>query len=186
MRSNDLVLDYTLWHLYSAIRNSGSLLMAIRFSYRGKQYEVDTPEEVIRLQKVLQAHEARESGLEQQMRGDSAWTPDVFSGFMDRIGPQQKKAVRAMFDHHSLLADELAKRIAVDEGSLGGVLSGLSKQLKALGLTPIDLYQVHTDWSDGQRRRTFILQTAFRLAAEEAGWQEERNLHATSTSKSRK
>jgi hypothetical protein len=186
MQKGDLELDNALRHLYHAIRYKGGLLMAFRFSYRGKKYEVDTAQQVVELEKALRAEEARHSGLQQQMRGDSAWLPDVFAEFIEHIGPQQEKAVRTMFSHESLFAEELAKEIGIEEVSLGGVLSGLSKQLKALGLSPIDLYQVHTDWSDSQRKRMFILQPPFRLAAEEAGWQEERKLHATPTSRHRK
>ena len=184
-------LDETLRHLYIAIRNKGAALLAIRFTHRGKKWEADTPEEALRLRKTLEEWDALEPGAavlaEQQMRAETVWTPDTFWNFIQVIKPQQKAAVVALIENQKMWAPELAKAIGIHESALGGVLSGLSKQLKHLSLRPSHLYQVETDWSDNQRRRLFYLQTAFRLAAQEVGWPEERSrTDAASTIKKRK
>jgi len=102
---------------------------------------------------------------------ESVWAPDTFWNFVNDIGSYQKKAVITLLENRGMVrAADLAKGIGIGEGALGGVLSGLSKQLKQLELKPYDLYWVHTDWTNGERKRTFFLQRAFRLAAEEAGW----------------
>jgi hypothetical protein len=189
-QSNNFVLDDTLRHLYIAIRNKGATLLAIRFTHRGKKWEADTADEAMRLRKTLEEWDALEPGAdvraEQQLRAESIWTPDTLWNFTQGIKPQQKAAVVALFESQSLWAPDLAKAIGIHESALGGVLSGLSKQLKHLELRPSDLYQVHTDWSDYQRRRLFQLQPAFRLTAEEVGWPEERRQDAASTKTKRK
>jgi hypothetical protein len=186
---NNLVLDYSLWNLYVSIRKAGAQLVAVRFIYRGKKWEADTPEEAIRLRRDLEAQDAREPGAdvraEQELRADSPWTPDTFWNFVQTIKPNQKLAVVALLESSSLWAGELAKVIGIHEDALGGVLGGLSKQLRQLELRPSDLYQVHTDWTGGERRRLFSTQPAFRLAAEEVGWPE-RKADAASTNKKRK
>jgi hypothetical protein len=187
---NNLALDDTLWHLYIAIRNNGATLLAIRFTHRGKKWEADTADEALRLRKTLEEWDALEPGAavlaEQQMRAETVWTPDTFWNFIQVIKPQQKSAVMALVENQSIWAPELAKAIGIHESALGGVLSGLSKQLKHLSLRPSHLYQVETDWSDNQRRRLFHLQPAFRLTAEELGWPEERRQDAASTKAKRK
>jgi hypothetical protein len=188
--NNNFVLDDTLRHLYIAIRNKGAALLAIRFTHRGKKWEADTADEALRLRKTLEEWDALEPGAavlaEQQMRAETVWTPDTFWNFIQVIKPQQKAAVVALVRNQSIWAPELAKAIGIQESALGGVLSGLSKQLKHLELRPSHLYQVHTDWSDDQRRRLFQLQPAFRLTAEEVGWPEERRQDASTTKTKRK
>ncbi len=152
--------------------------MAIRFTHRGKTWEVDTAKEAVRLRETL---ESMDSASDEQILGQflydvrdqSPWTPDTFWSFVNSIGEHQKKAVLALLKSN-FYADKLAAAIGVDEQSLGGVLSGLSKQLKGLKLRPFDLYYVHTDWSNNDRRRLFTLEYGFRLAAEEMGWPEEK------------
>ncbi len=186
---NNLVLDYSLRNLYVSIRKAGAQLVAVRFIYRGKKWEADTPEEAIRLRHDLEAQDAREPGAdvraEQELRSDSLWTPDTFWNFVQTIKPNQKLAVVALLESSSLWSGDLAKVIGIHEDALCGVLGGLSKQLRQLELRPSDLYQVHTDWTGGKRRRLFSTQPAFRLAAEEVGWPE-RKADAASTKTKRK
>jgi hypothetical protein len=189
---NNIVLDETLRYVYIAIRNKEASLVAIKFIHRGKKWEADTPEEAVRLRRELEAWDEADAeegvGMSaQEVRAESVWTPDTFWNFVNDIGSHQKKAVIALLESKGYLgAADLAKKIGMEEGALGGVLSGLSKQLKQLELKPYDLYRVHTDWTNGERKRLFFLQRAFRLAAEEVGWPEERKDNASSTSKKRK
>jgi hypothetical protein len=190
--SNNIVLDETLRHQYIAIWNKGASLVAIKFIHRGKKWEADTPEEAVRLRRELEAWDEADAeegvGMSaQEVRAESVWTPDTFWNFVNDIGSHQKKAVIALLHNHgSLKAADLAEGIGIEEGALGGVLSGLSKQLKQLELKPYDLYRVHTDWTNGERKRLFFLQRAFRLAAEEVGWPEERKKENAASTKNRR
>jgi hypothetical protein len=189
----NLVFDDTLRYMYIAIRNKEASLLSIKFVHRGKRWEADTAVEAVRLRRELEAWDEAdaEDGVGRsadEIRAESVWTPDTFWNFVNDIGSYQKKAVVTLLENKGFArAADLAKGIGIDEGALGGVLSGLSKQLKQLELKPYDLYRVHTDWTNGERKRTFFLQRAFRLAAEEVGWPEERkNNDAASTKRKRK
>jgi hypothetical protein len=189
----NLVLDDTLRHLYIAVRNKGASLLGIKFIHRGKKWEADTPAEAIRLRRQLEEwdQEDAEQGegvpWQQVVRSESPWTPDTFWNFVQSLGSQQKKAVIALLEKRNLWSHDLSKAIGIEEPALGGVLSGLSKQLKPFELRTSDLYQVHTDWSGNERKRFFHLQPAFRLAAEEVGWPEERKKEdAAPTTKSKR
>jgi hypothetical protein len=171
-----LVLDDSLRNLYCTLRKVGAQLLAVRFIYRGRQWEADTPEEAIKLRRDLEANDANEPGAdvraEQEMRATGVWTPDTFWNFVQIIKPKQKAAVIALCENGHLWSHHLAAAIEVDEDALGGVLAGLSKQLRQLELRPSDLYQVHVDWTGGERKRLFQLQPSFLLTAKEVGWLE--------------
>jgi len=191
-QSKHFVLDDTLRHLYIAIRNKGASLLAIKFIHRGKKWEADTPAEAVRLRRELEewdqedAEQGQGEPWQQIVRSESPWTPDTFWNFVQNLGSQQKKAVIALLEKSSLWSHDLSKAIDIEESALGGVLSGLSKQLKPLELRTSDLYQVHTDWTDNKRKRFFHLQPAFRLAAEEVGWPEERKKDDASSTKTKR
>ena len=188
----NLVLDDTLRHLYIVVRNKGARLLAIKFIHRGKKWEADTPAVAIRLRRELEewdqedAEQGEGEPWQQAVRSESVWTPDTFWNFVQGIGSQQKKAVIALLEKRNLWSSDLSQAIGIEESALGGVLSGLSKQLKPLELRTSDLYQVHTDWSGDQRKRSFQLQTAFRLAAEEVGWPEERKKDDAASTKAKR
>jgi len=187
----ELVLDDALRFLYIAMRNKRACLLAIRFIHRGKKWEADSPQEAVRLRRELEEWDEAdaEEGIgmsEHEVRAESVWTPDTFWNFVNSIGHHQKKAVVTLLHSRSYVAAaSLAESIGIEEGALGGVLSGLSKQLKQLELKPYDLYVVHTDWSNGERTRMFYLQRAFRLAAEEVGWPEERKKDNAASTKTK-
>jgi len=166
--------------------------LAIKFIHRGKKWEADTPEEAVRLRRTLEEWDEEDAQLgtgpniDQFIRAESPWTPDTFWNFVHSIGSHQKKAVIALIENRHLWSHKLAEEIGIDESALGGVLSGLSKQLKQWELRPSDLYQVHTDWSGDERKRMFWLQPAFKLAAEEVGWPEERTKEDAAPTKSKR
>jgi len=166
--------------------------MAIEFEFRGQWYRVDTPQEVVELKKYLRAH-ARE---EEDSSSDSyaglpahgKWTGDRFSLLMEKIGYFEKKFLAALLSiSHPIDANTVARlafpgayryekkrlrRKVERDGllALGGIQSGLVRHVRALGLEPFDLYQVHISWRDGRRTRYFTVDPGFRFTAEEQGW----------------
>ncbi len=186
------MLDDTLRYLYIAIRNKGASLLAVKFIHRGKKWEADTPAEAIRLRRQLEEwdQEDAEQGegvpWQQVVRSESPWTPDTFWNFVQSLGSRQRKAVVALLEKRNLQSHDLSKAIGIEESALGGVLSGLSKQLKPFELRTSDLYQVHTDWTANERKRFFHLQPGFRLAAEEVGWPEERKKDDAASTKTKR
>jgi hypothetical protein len=176
------VLDNTLRYMYIALRNKRASLLAIEFIHRGKKWRADTAEEAIRLRQALEIEDRREQLASDPLEEkgfldelDSPWTPAVFWTFLDGIGEQQKDAVLAMAEHDGISSADLTNRLhLINEMSLAGVISGLSKQLKTLGLTPPDLYTVNTSWNGKKKERFFFLQKHFRQTAEEVGWPKEK------------
>jgi hypothetical protein len=168
--------------------------VAIEFEFRGEWYRVDTPQEVVALKKYLKAHaqdEEKEDSSSDSYAGLPAhgkWTSDLFSLLMEKIGYFEKKFLAALLSvSHPIDANTVARlaypgnyqyekkmlRRKVERNGLlvmGGIQSGLVRHVRALGLEPFDLYQVHISWRDGRRTRYFTLDPGFRFVAEEQGW----------------
>jgi hypothetical protein len=164
--------------------------VAIEFIHDGKRWKADTPEEAIRLRHQLEIDTMREKQKTSDWEEFLArpWTPEVFNTFLDSIGEQQKAAVLFMAEHVGISSAELAERLKLEsEISLGGVISGLSKQLKAMDLEPDNLYTVKTSWNGKKKERFFFLRESFLQAAEEAEWPKKKGgKDASSTKHSRK
>jgi hypothetical protein len=166
--------------------------MAIAFQFQGEWYRVDTPQEVVALKKYLRAHAAQEK---EDLSTDSTtdlpahgkWTSELFASLMEKIGYFEKKFLAALLSVSHPIDALTVSRLFPDsvryekkrlrrklgwEGLLllGGIQSGLVRHVRALGLEPFDVYQVHISWRNGQRTRYFTVAPGFRFAAEEQGW----------------
>jgi hypothetical protein len=165
--------------------------MAIEFEFRGEWYRVDTPQEVVALKKYLKAHAQDEHSPSSDSPGlhtHGKWTSDLFALLMERIGYFEKKLLAALLSvahpidantvarlafpgHYQYEKKSLRRRVERDGLLvLGGIQSGLVRHVRALGLEPFDLYQVHISWRDGRRTRYFTVDPGFRFTAEERGW----------------
>ena len=167
--------------------------MAIEFEFRGDWYRVDTPQEVVELKKYLNAHAALEKQKDSSsdsyagLPAHGKWTSDLFTLLMERIGYFEKKFLAALLsvahpiDAHTVSSffpdmvryeKKRLRRKVEWEGLLllAGVQSGIVRHVRALGLEPFDLYQVHISWKNGQRTRYFTVDPGFRFAAKEQGW----------------
>jgi hypothetical protein len=165
--------------------------MAIEFEFRGEWYRADTPQEVVALKKYLKIHAQEEdspSDSHAALPARGKWTSDLFTLLMERIGYFEKKFLAALLNvAHPIDANTVARvaypghyryekktlRRKVERNGLlvmGGIQSGLVRHVRALGLEPFDLYQVHISWRDGRRTRYFTVDPGFRFTAEEQGW----------------
>jgi hypothetical protein len=165
--------------------------MAIEFEFQGEWYRVDTPQEVVALKKYLKAHGQDEKSPSSDsyagLPAHGKWTSDRFTALMEKIGYLEKKFLAALLSvSHPIDARTVSsffpaqaryekKGLRVKMGGeglllLGGIQSGLVRHVRALGLEPFDLYQVHISWRNGQRTRYFTVDPGFRFTAEEQGW----------------
>jgi hypothetical protein len=165
--------------------------MAIEFEFRGEWYRVDTPQEVVALKKYLRAHAQEEESPSSDsyagLPANGKWTSDRFALLMEKIGYLEQKFLAALlsvahpidantvsrfFPAHVRYEKKGLRRKMGGEGLLllGGIQSGVVRHVRALGLEPFDLYQVHISWRDGRRTRYFTVDPGFRFAAEEQGW----------------
>jgi hypothetical protein len=153
-------------------------LVAIRFMHNGKQWEADTPEEAMRLRESLETATLRrktEAGERLQVSEGNVWTPDVFTEFTESIGILGQSFLKYLLERPSTLVptSEVAKELGLKKGiELAGVLSGLSKQLKKVGLRPHQLYFVDVSWDGREKERSVGIDRGFEQAASEMGWPE--------------
>ena len=166
--------------------------MAIEFEFRGEWYRVDTPQEVVELKKYLRAHAQGEESPSANSYGGlpahGKWTSNLFTRLMERIGYFEKKFLAALLsdsqpidantvallafpDYYRYEKKRLRRKVERDGLLvLAGIQSGVVRHVRALGLEPFDLYQVHISWKNDQRTRYFTVDPGFRFAAEEQGW----------------
>ncbi len=169
--------DNNLSLLYRNIRLRGGRLLAIKFTYRGKRFEVDTPEEATALLAHLEKEETInvEQGLmsrEELLYEKTKWTADRFMDLVQNIGRQQQIFLAAMMEYpHPVRSDVVGRRIRAHSSMvLSGIQSGLAKQVRAIGLEPSDLYRVQISWTEGERKRFLTLDEGFRLVAADNDW----------------
>jgi hypothetical protein len=176
--TSHFVLDNTLWLLYRTIKLHGGTIMAIRFKHRGQQYEADTPDEAIRMREMLEKYDEEDVKHgniteEELIYEKTKWSEDRFLSMTQNIGVAQQKFLAVLFDspRGPVNVETIAKKLGVNSAmALAGVQSGLAKQLRAMGLEPIDLYRVEISWVGDERKRYLTLNEGFRLAALDVGW----------------
>jgi hypothetical protein len=152
--------------------------VAIRFKHRGQEYEADTPDEAIRLRDILQKYDREEVEIgniteEELIYDTTKWSEDRFLSMTQNIGIAQQKFLAVLLGspRGPVNVGMIAKRLGVNSAmALAGVQSGLAKQLRAIGLDPIDLYRVEISWVGDERNRFLTLNEGFRLAALDCGW----------------
>ncbi len=166
---------------YCALRYLGTRLMGIQFSHRGKEWRADTVEEALELRAKLEAQDQADfdSGAwfgEEDSHPEAAkvWTPDAVTDLLNNSGDLQRRFIRLISENTELTSEEIVKKLRLDsEVAFAGVLSGLSKQMKRLGISPDHLYTVTVTWSGKIKTRTFKIIRQFKWAAGELGWPDE-------------
>jgi hypothetical protein len=138
----------------------------------GRKWRVDTVDEAMALRERLkQADRAAPRWRQQPKRN---LTADTVVEMLDQIGPLQRQFLAELSKRGRepyVTSEEIVKALKLDsEVAFAGVLSGLSKQLKKLSLTPYDLYLVRVAWTGKEKMRLFNLTEDFKLTADEIGW----------------
>lgn len=149
--------------------------MAIEFKHNGRLWRADTVEEAVALRLKLESMDqaAFEAGEElPYVYREQVWTPDTITDLLKNAGALQLRFLKAISEKRLASEDLVAQLGLQSEIALAGVLSGLSKQLKKLGIKPSDLYTVDVSWTGKNKTRTFVLVNEFRWAAGELGWPE--------------
>ena len=145
--------------------------MTVELEYKGKKYRVETIQEAVELQHQLDQHEAIHGSFHREPL-PRVWTADLAMDLLNGIGEMQKKFL-AVLSKGSLTSSDLAEQMGMSsEIALAGVVSGLSKQLGKMSITPSSLYRVDVAWKDKHKIRSFVLSSDFRDALTELGWPE--------------
>jgi hypothetical protein len=174
-----LAVDSTLRYLYIALRNSKASLIAIEFKHRGKTWRADTIEEAVELRKKLESEDRRSPNWDKAAqelidREQSPWTPDTVMELVNGLGQLQRKFLAVVFEFSHVTSASVVSKLKLDSAvALAGVLSGLSKQLKKMGISPRKLYRVDIKWDGKTKERFFDLAPDFKMTAIEMGWPDE-------------
>ncbi len=143
--------------------------------HNGSMWRADTEDEAIRLRKKLEDRDvlAAEMGEEPDALSENIWTPDMAMELLKNAGDRQKRFLRMLYDDGTVTSDKAIKKLSLDsEMAFAGVLSGLSKQLKKLGVKPWNLYSTQVEWTAKVKNRSFSMSQDFRWIATEIGWPE--------------
>jgi len=149
--------------------------MAIEFKHRGRLWRADTVDEAVALRRKLEAMDAAafEAGEDlPYVNRDDVWTHDSVTDLLKNCGKLQKQFLRIIcVTGQAYTSETLVSQLYLEsEVALAGVLSGLSKQLKKMGLKPADLYSVEVSWSGKEKTRYLRVTNDFRWCAAELGW----------------
>lgn len=149
--------------------------MAIEFKHHGRTWRADTVSEAIELRRQLDDTDeidALNGGIELDSEDADVWTPDTVTTLLENVGELQLRFIRLLTDaDEQLTSAEIVQQLKLDsEIAFAGVLSGLSKQLKSIGLKPQQLYWVVVRWTGKTKTRYFALFNRFTSVAHEIGW----------------
>lgn len=149
--------------------------MAIEFKHNGRLWRADTVDEAVALREKLEAHDQAEYDAGEELpyeSGHQVWTPDIVEDLLKNAGTLQSRFLRVLSEDR-IKSEDLVIRLGLDsEIALAGVLSGLSKLVKKLGVKPSDVYRVDVSWKGKNKTRYFTLASGFEWAAGELGWPE--------------
>src|SRR6266496_727223 len=146
--------------------------MAIEFKYKGTTWRADTAEEAVALRNELaKSDEVFEPVIERMEAASDFWTPDKFMEVINGIGPLQHRFLAAVRHSPRLASSDLVRVLKLDSDvALAGVISGLSKQLKNLGIEPKQVFQIDVNWKGKVKTRRFILEDFFAAAGNDQNW----------------
>lgn len=146
--------------------------MAIRFQFNGETWEADTPEEAIALRAKLEYSTRFPSDPHTEMDEEMRfWTPDKVVSVFDCIGKLQHQMLMVIRGQYGISGTQLKEKLGLEsEIALAGVISGLSKQLKQLGIEPKRVFVIDVKWTGKKKSRSFVLNTFFQSAAELHNW----------------
>ena len=99
------------------------------------------------------------------------WTPERFMDVMTGIGDMQRRMLLAVYQQPNITGRDLSSALGVgSEFALAGVVSGLSKQLRPLGIELGQVLLVNVRWGTKTKTRRFMLEDFFVSAGAEQGW----------------
>jgi hypothetical protein len=144
--------------------------MAIKVQHGEVFYIVDTPEEAVRIGTLLNRKTVNsDAGIDICATADkadatgTAWTPDLVRKFIERLGQSQQTALSVLIASQIASDEYLREAVgAADNQALAGVLSGISKQAAALGMSPRSVFSFVNLRNGGKRSNIYNISESFR------------------------
>jgi hypothetical protein len=146
--------------------------VAIEFKYNGIVWRADTIKEAIALREELyRSTHFPVDPTEDMEEQDRFWTPDRFMDVITNVGKLQHRLLAAIYEKSGISSGELVEKLGLaSEVALAGVISGLSKQLKQMGIEPKQTFQITVKWTGKKKTRYFILDDFFMAAGIDQNW----------------
>jgi len=146
--------------------------MAIEFKYKGTVWRADTAAEAVALRNELEkSDKVFEPAFERIDQLVDFWTPDRFMDVINGVGELQLRLLVAVRHKPGITSKELIQELGLDsEVALAGVISGLSKQLKQIGIEPKQVFVIDVKWTGKVKTRTFLLEEFFLGAGVDQAW----------------
>ena len=102
---------------------------------------------------------------------ESAWTPQVFTAFIERLGHDQQAILRLLVTKRRVTDDELRAALEVDNNqALAGVLSGISKQAAALNIVARAVFGIENRRRAGELTKIYFVADEFRKISDAQHW----------------
>lgn len=151
------------------------------------QFSADSPEEAAELVRLLQKRETQltlQEGLaharihdepepQVQASEDDAgpWNAEVFQSYLRRLGDTQTTVLAHLLVNGIVTDAELRASLRLPSNqALAGVLSGLSKQARAMGIDPREVFNVQNWRLDGKRHAEYLSALSLRRIARKLNW----------------
>jgi hypothetical protein len=126
--------------------------------------ECDTQEEAVGLIRALGLSQdpAMEGSGEwipgNRMPRCGTWTAVILDDFLGRLGPDQKLILRLLIAETRATADELRAAVKVDNNkALAGIISGISKQAAAMGISAREVFGIENSRKSGVLSKSFFI-----------------------------
>jgi hypothetical protein len=165
-------LDKTLRYIVALTQYLEVPIVAIRFEFNNETWEADTPDEAIALrQKLEYSMRFPPDPLKVMDKEERFWTLDRFVDAFEGLGEMQRELLIEIHRKRGITSDELVTALRLkSEVALAGVLSGLSKQLKKVGIEPRNVFSIQVDWTGKSKVRSFFLDDFFVAAGKDLNW----------------
>lgn len=157
-------------YVYTRVSGTGCKLMAFEFEYKGIVYRADTVADLMAIRTEVEKakRDPERSCMERVL---DFWTPERFMDVMTAAGDLQRRLLLAVYQQPNITGRELASVLEMEsEFALAGVISGLSKQLKPLGIKLEQVLLINVRWSAKTKTRRFMLEDFFVSAGAQQGW----------------
>src|SRR5271156_636600 len=125
----------------------------IRIEHNGIAYFCETVEEAVQLGQRLQGEASQfPTATALHPQPHTSWTPDLYQRLLARIGPLQRKALDVMLDKRTVTGEYLCEQVGVEgTQALAGVLSSISRQAAALGVSARSIFTIEVSRRGGDR-----------------------------------
>lgn len=143
--------------------------MVLRIIYNGVEIQCEKADDAVRIAKMLGANGSGTATAKSLAKREL--DASSFKDFLKLLKKNQKRLLKALASGRNVVTDnELQKELGIDDNrKIGGILSGLSKNAKRVGLDLDSMWASEVKHNEHGRFREFTIHPALRKAAQDIG-----------------